>query len=287
MFGTHLAVTWAAAILLSQGTNSPTLSDATVLISAGANVKFVEKTVYVPQWTTERQTCTETRYRMETREKDCVTYKCVPVTKEVPYKYTVYVREKRMVPQTFEVDTPVCKWVDQKYHEYYPSKMTVTRYNTRTECKPVTVKKVVTKDEGHWEDQQVESCDANGKPCVKTCRVWVPKLVKHEIEVTENKTVCVREPYECEVDICVPVERTRRVKVWETKTETKTVENCHEEVVPKTRTKMVTVCITEKVPEVTKVPVEVRVPYTVEVEKNVRVCKMVPKTICVPVPCVP
>jgi ribosomal protein L28 len=285
MFGISVSVTWAAALMLSQGLDSSPKPLSTFPVSAG--VRYVEKTVLVPQWTTERQSCTETRYRTEIQEKECVTYKSVPVTKEVPYKYTVYVREKKVVPQTLEIDTPVCKWVDQTYHEFYPSKMTVTRYRTRTECQPVTVKKVVTRDEGAWEVRQVESCDAKGNPCLKTQRVWVPNLVKKEIEVTENKTVCIREPYECEVDICVPVERTRRVKVWETKTETKTVENCYETVVPKTRTKMVTVCVTEKVREVTKVPVEVKVPYTVEVEKDVRVCKWVPRTICIPVPCRP
>jgi hypothetical protein len=285
MLGTHLAVTWAAAMFFSSSLSSLESVDAVHPVSVSQ--PCIEKTVYVPQWTTEIRKCLETRYRTETREKECVTYRTVPVTKDVPYKYTVYVREKRVEPQMLEIDTPVYKWVDQTYHEYYPSKMTVTRYHTRTECRPVQVKKVVTKDEGHWEEKPVESCDVSGKPCAKTSRVWVPRLVKQEIEVTENKTVCIREPYTCEVDISVPVERTRRVKVWETKTETKVVENCYETVVPKTRTKMVTVCIDEKVPEVTTVPVEVRVPYQVEVEKKVRVCKWVPKTISIPAPCAP
>jgi hypothetical protein len=284
MLGTHLAITWAAALFFTSGISDSDRGVAAHPVSVSQ--PCLEKTVYVPQWTTEVRKCLETRYRLETQEQECVTYRTVPVTKEVPYKYTVYVREKRIVPQTLEIDTPVCKWVDQTYHEYYPSKMTVTRYHTRTECRPVKVKKVVTKDEGRWEEKEVETCDAHGKPCWKTTRVWVPRLVQHEVEVTENKTVCIREPYTCEVDICVPVERTRRVKVWETKTETKTVENCYESVVPKTRTQMVTVCVPEKVREVTKVPVEVRVPYQVEVEKKVRVCKWVPTTVRVPLPCI-
>lgn len=280
MLLTDCAIYLAVALFVSAG------DDSVQKVQKGAEragPNFIEKTIYVPQWVTETRTCKETRYRTEVQEKECVTYKCVQVTKQVPCERTVWVREKRNEVQTFEVDTPVVKWVDQKYHEYVPGTKTVTKYRTRTECRPVTVKKVVCEDQGHYEQREVETCDAKGVKSTRVCQVWVPKIVEREVEVTENQMVEIKEPYTCEVTVCVPVERTRRVKVWETKTETKTVNHPYETVVPKTRVEMVTVCVTEKVPATKVVPVEVCVPYTVDVEKQVRVCKMVPKTIRIPV----
>lgn len=279
MFSIEYAAAVALAMVLAQGDgNVQKAADDSAAVARDC----VEVTVYVPQWVTEVRTCTETRYRTEKQQKECVTYKCVPVTKQVPYKYTVWVREMRDDIQTFEVDTPVCRWVDQKYHEYLPSKMTVTRYHTRTECQPVTVKKKVCEDHGHYEEKVVDHCDKHGHKSSHVCQVWVPQIVEKEVEVTEDRMVTIKEPYQCQVDICVPVERVRKVKVWETKTEKKSVNHPYETIVPKERVQMVEVCVTEEIPETHVEEVEVCVPYTVEVQKEVRVCKMVPKTIRVP-----
>lgn len=52
MFGISVSVTWAAALMLSQGLDSSPKPLSTFPVSAG--VRYVEKTVLVPQWTTER-----------------------------------------------------------------------------------------------------------------------------------------------------------------------------------------------------------------------------------------
>jgi hypothetical protein len=206
----------------------------------------VEKTIYVPTWVTETRTCKETHYRQETQQRTCTTYRCEQVTKQVECPYTVWEEVEKVDEQSFEVATPVYNWVDQKYTEYTTGKGTVTK--TRQ------VRKWVPSDE---------------PGCCKDKGKWV----------------CQDETYECEEEICVPIERTRRVKQWDTKKEMKTVSHKYKTLEPRTKTKLRTVCVTERIPEVTTYEVCVCVPHTVEKQVQVKVCRMVPKTVQVPARC--
>ena len=101
--------------------------------------------------------------------------------------------------------------------------------------------------------------------------------IQVEKEKTCMETMTIKEPYTCEVDICVPIEKTRRVKEYFTKTEMKTVKNPYTTLEPRKRTKMVTAYVPETVYEEKTKICKVKVPYTVEEEVPVKVTRMVPK----------
>lgn len=216
----------------------------------------VEKTVYVPTWTIEKRICKETHYRNEERERVCTTYKKVPVQTEGVVKTTVYVPKVVETPREVEISTPVSKMVEQKYTIQVPVKETVTKTRTVKKCVPITETR-------------------------KVCEGGVEK----EVTVTCNREVCVDETYECQVDVCAEVERTRQVQVWETKKEKKIVTDRCETVVPEVRTRVVPVTICEDVPEHHSEKYTVCVPYEVEKEVEVCVCKMVPHKVTIPCDC--
>lgn len=201
----------------------------------------------VPVWTTEKQKRMETRYRNEERQRTCKVCKLVPVQKEGVVKCTEYVQKDVETKREIEISTPVCKEVEQTYKCLVPTKEKVTKMRTVTKCVPVTETRKV--------------CE-NG--------------VEREVNVNCMKQVCVEEPYECEVDVCAEIEKTRKVVVWETKKEMKTVVDRRKvvEAVPKTRKVPVTVC--EEVYEDKIETYTECVPYEVEVEVDVCVLKRVP-----------
>jgi hypothetical protein len=205
----------------------------------------------VATWTTEKRICKETRYREEERERTCTVYTKKPVQAEGVIKTTVYVPKVMEMPREVEISTPVSKMVEQKYTIQVPVKETVTKTRTVKKCEPYTELR-------------------------KVCVCGVEK----EIEVTCTREVCVEENYECEVDQCAEVERTRQVQVWETKKEKKTVIDRCNTLVPEVRIKKVPVTICEEVAEQKTEKYTVCVPYEVDVEVEVCVCKMVPRCEC-------
>lgn len=216
----------------------------------------VEVTAWVPTWTTETQTCTETHYRTEERTRVCTVYHKVPVVKEGVIKTRVYVPKTIETERQIEVAKPVSKIVDQTYTIQVPVKDTVTKTRMVRMCVPVTETRTV--------------CDEEGKK-----------------EVTETcyKNVCVEQTYECEVDACAEVEQTRQARVWETKKEMQTVVDRRCTLVPEIRTKTVPVTICELVPEERVETYTECVPYEVEREVEVCVCRMVPQRIVLPCGC--
>jgi hypothetical protein len=205
-------------------------------------------TVCVPTWTIEKRICKETRYREEVQERICTVYKKVPVQTEGVIKTTVYVPKIVETPREVEISTPVSNMVEQKYTIQVPMKETVTKTRTVKKCVPVT------------ETRKVCICG-----------------VEQEIEVCCNRETCVEESYECEEVRCAEVERTRQVRVWDTKKEKKIVIDRCKTLVPEVQIKKVPVTICEEVPEQVVEKCTVCVPYEVETEVEVSVCKMVPQ----------
>lgn len=231
----------------------------------------------VPVCTTEMVTEQQTCYREEERLETVLCPKTITVEKQVPYEYTAWVRVSKEDVQTFEVKTPKFRWVDQKYTITVPGKDTVTKVRRRTECVPTTQIVTVCEDQGHWETQMVATETCGGCPCTAK-KVWCPNPVQVQKEVTVMKEVCIEEPYTCEIDICVPIEKTRKVKEYFTKTETKTVKHPYKTLEPRKRTKMVTAFVPETVQEEVTRCVKVKVPYTVEKCVPKTVVKMVPQS---------
>jgi hypothetical protein len=236
----------------------------------------------------------------ETRYRTCCYTVSKPILKEVEVQVCVSVPVWREVQRTCCVMVP------------HQEKRTGTR--TVCKCVPVVEKKTCTVDEGHWEEKMVEvpcccriCCRRSSNPCAKACesptktvckRVWVPNLVEKEIECTRYERVVEQVPCEYTVTVCRPEQRTITEKVCEYKTEKQTrviTKVCGYECEKKTRQMAYTVCVpttkeievpvtTYRCEEVTKkVQYPVCVPVEVEREVQVCVCKMVPKTVKVPV----
>ncbi len=231
----------------------------------------------VPTTVTEMRTVTETCYREEQQVKIVKVPRVIQVEKEVPYEYTAWVRVKKVDEQQLEVKTPKFRWVDQEYTITVPGKDIVTKIRKRNEQVPVTKLCTVTEDHGCWETKLVPSKTCGGCPCVEK-KVWCPKPVQVTKEQTVMETVCIEEPYTCEVPISVPIKKTRREKEYFTKTETKTVQHPYTTLEPRKRTKMVIACVPETVYDEKTEVCCVKVPYTVTKEVPCQVTRMVPTT---------
>lgn len=248
-------------------------------------VQYVEKTVLCPTYVTEQRKIRTVECRPEIRERKVVEYRQVCETKMVERTSTVMVPERRTKTVECVVNVPVWKDVTKEYTVMVPHRE--KREGTRKVCKmaPVTEKRTVVKDQGQWEERP---CPAP-KTCApatcapKTRKVWVPKCVEKEVEVTCMKPTWVEEPCETTVTVCRPETRTCTVRVRECKQEVRTQEVCYTVCVPKQVTRKCPETTVKCVPTQRVVRTTVMVPH--EVEKVVPVCrvKMVPKTIKVPV----
>ncbi|TWT82344.1 hypothetical protein CA13_38060 [Planctomycetes bacterium CA13] len=230
----------------------------------------------VPVTVTKMKMVEETCYREEQQVKTVLVPKVIQVEQLVPYEYTAWVRVKKEDPQELEIKTPKFRWVDQKYTITVPGKDTVTKTRKRTEMVPTTEICTVTEDHGYYETKMVATKTCGGCLCTEK-KVWCPCPVEVLKEKTVMKPVTIEEPYTCEVDICVPIEKTRRVKEYFTKVEKKTVKNPYTTLEPRKRTKMVTAFVPETVHEEKTEICTVKVPYTVVREVPVQVTCMVPE----------
>ena len=266
---------------------------------------YVEKTICVPTLVTETRTVNVIECTVEERQRTCTVYRRVPEMKTVETQCTVMVPQVQTKTCNYTVCTPVWKEVEQQYTVMVPHQE--TRQCTRKVCKmeKVTQTRTVCKDKGHWEEQVVEvpcscrkfrrcharhgccgsACDPCGGCCgTTTCtkKVWVPNIVQEEVEYTCCKPVLVDEPYEYCVTVCTPEVRTRTVKVCEYVKEQKSREVQYTVCVPQQKTVTRQVCVVKCVPEEKVITYKVRVPHCVQKEVEVKVCKMVQKTIQVP-----
>jgi hypothetical protein len=198
---------------------------------------------------------------------DCVEITvCVPtwVTELRTVKETHYRQEQRERKVTVYQPTQVKTQLESKCTKFY--RVTKTDTQVLKIAKPV-VKWVVQEYTVQVPHQEIR------KGTRKVCRL---------VPGTCDQYETVEEPYECTVTVCKPEIRTCKTRVWET---------VHEE-----QTKTHTYCTVE--PRVTVTPYEVTecrwlpvektqtytacVPYEVEKQVEVRVCKLVPKTVRVP-----
>lgn len=312
----HRHSTWlAAALMLSAASVAQAGGGATA--GAPCGVHYVQKTVMCPTYVTQYQTvwCTEYRTRPEKR-----TYKvrrCVPVTTQVQQK--IVVSETRYVTHDVkcQVRVPVTTWVDQKYHVrvpvYHDEQVPVTvlvpdrikRQGVRKVPRtiPVQSERIVCRDAGHWVTKMVPVCRRHHRRCgcSTTCLVpqkcWVSKIVRHSVPVTTYKCVWENEPFEYYETVCKPVkqmqtvrrcsyklvEHTRKVPVCSYRIQ-ETVQKVTRAIcVPKTITRMVPVTTYKTVIEDHTDEIQVCVPVRVKKQVPVQVCKMVPRTVSVPV----
>ena len=295
----------------------------------------------VPETKTVERTCTV--MVPETRTKQVSYCVNVPTTREVTEEYTVRVPRFENVSREYQVRVPVWSEEQREYTVLVPHRE--TREGTRrvVQCVPVKKTRTVCRDRGHWEEQPADCCGAScgqtacatpcceadpcgccesrrsarrakvasrralRKSCCEPSKVWVPNIVREEVEVTVLKRECVDQPFTYAVTVCKPETRTRTVKLcsftcetrtatqrvchWdnETRTRTRQITECNLETrtkdvnytvcVPKTETRTEEVTVLKCVPEDKTVQFTVMVPHQVEREVQVRVCKMVPKTI--------
>lgn len=252
--------------------SGPAVSAAGLCLQCGGSGKCQKM---VPQTVTEYKTVTETCYREEQQVKVVQVPKTIQVEQLVPYEYTAWVRVEKIDEQQLEVKTPKFRWVDQEYTITVPGKDTVTKIRKRCEQVPVTKMCTVTEDHGCWKTEMVASDTCGGCKCIKK-RVWCPMPVEVMKEQTVMETITIEEPYTCEICISVPIKKTRRVKEFFTKTETKTIKHPYKTLEPRKRTKMVTACVPETVYEDKTEICTVKVPYTVTKQVPCQVTRMVP-----------
>ena len=122
---------------------------------------------------------------------------------------------------------------------------------------------------------------------------WVDQEYTMDVPATDHQTTtsrvatcdggCAEATCTCEVAITVPLKRTRKVKQYFTKKETKTVKHPYFAIESKKMTKMVTAMVPETVYDEKLVTKTIKVPYTVQEMVPVRVTRSVPQT--TPCPC--
>ena len=278
----------------------------------------VEKVIQVPTWCTETRTIQCVECRPELRTNTITVMKRVPVVQTVDRQFTVMVPQVRTKTVFCTVAKPVWEEKQVQYTVMVPQVETKQGVRRVCRCVPVTEKRTVCKDNGHWEDREVTSCvrqvcyrkccvarlarrcgtccsPCGGSccdsccdsccTCTETCKVWVPNIVQEEIDVTVMKPEVVEEPCEYTVTRCVPEVRTKTIRVCRMEYEQQQKEVQYVVCVPEVRTKKV--CCTSYVcqPEQKTVTCTVMVPHVVQKQVQVPVCRMVCKT--VKVPCCP
>lgn len=202
--------------------------------------KEVERTIMVPQWTTEKRKVNVTEISRQVVERkvmvneyvrqeekqmrEVVSYerkvtpteeKCwvdVPVWREVEQKFVVQVpyREKRQGKRT--VTEQVWNEVDQQYTIHVPHNEVRKEKVTVWRSVPVQLSRKVCEDQGHWEDRPVQPapCQVAVAPC-GSCAPCQPACqpVACTQKVWVPKIVEREVPYM--VNECKPFEEEREV----------------------------------------------------------------------------
>ena len=256
--------------------------------------KDVERTIMVPTTVCETRKVTVCEYKTEQRERTIKVCKMVRETKQVTRECTIMVPETRTRTVKYCVSKPVWKEETRECTVMVPH--TEKRQGTRTVCKlvPTKVMKTVCEDRGCWKTECyvkkhkkcVDECgNCVLKPVVRTRKVWCPNIVTRQVETCVMKRVNECVPYEYCVTVCKPEKRTRKVRTCHYVKEEKTRECNYTVCVPKKQTRTCNVTVCKPVMEERVQKYCVRVPHQVEKEIQVRVCKMVAKTITCKVAC--
>ncbi len=274
----------------------------------GPAYQVVEQTVMVPTYVTQKQKIKVVKQRLEERKREVTVMVRVPVKTQHTRNVTTYVRETKSRDESYTVCKPV--WKEREITETYLVPHTEVRKGTHKvwECVQVKRKHTVCEDQGHWAivapQPAAANCNTNacghcGKPCGRsycsnrcanacatTCasRVWIPKIVKRDVEFTTSERVLVERPFEQKVTVCKPVARKRKVKYCEMVRETRTRKVNYAVCVPKTEVQKFEVTSYKCEPKKQTITETVCVPYTVEQEIEVQVCKLVAKKVTRRVP---
>ena len=265
--------------------------------AAAPAICMVERTVLVPQMFTELRKVQVTECRAESQTRKVTVCKLVEEKKEVPFEYIEWKSEMKTRQESFQVLVPEWKDITTEFNVMVSH--TEKRQGSRkvARCVPTTEKQTVCEYGGHWEDRQVrvqtfvQGCDACGRPTccpqMTTCvqRIWIPEVVRKQIDVTVNRIICEDQPYEYEVTVCKPEKRTCTQRVCTHKSETRTRDVQYTVSVPEKKIGTRTVVCCKPVTEEKEVSCTVMVPYKVEREIQVCVCRMVEKRIHVPTCC--
>jgi len=268
----------------------------------------------------EQRQCTRTVYHC-VRETKQVERRCTVMVSETRVRkvpYSVCKPVIKEVTRQFTVCVPEWKEVERQYTVMVPHQE--IRQGVRRVCRMFDeqVTSTVTVDRGHWETRTFEvpsgcccrrahcrrvcCCDPCGpclKPCTHTvCRpVWVPNLVAEQVTHTVCRPRVVEEPCQYTVTVCKPETRTCTVRVCEMRQEVRS-ERCqvttyetsmiekdvaYTVCVPKEKTWIETVTTYKQVPQEVTDTYTVCVPHQVEKEVPIQVCRLVPKTVKVPV----
>lgn len=258
---------------------------------------MVERTVLVPQMSTEMRRVCVTEFRPEQQMKRISVCRMVEERKEVPYEYCEWRQETKTRQVSCQVMVPEWKDVTTEYTVMVPHVEKHQAVRRVARCVPTVERRTVCENTGHWEDRPVQvqtfvrGCDACGRPVccpqTTTCtqRVWIPEVKTTEIDVTVHKIVCEDQPYECEVTVCRPEKKTCTQRVCTYRCETQTRDVQYTVCVPEKKSGIRTVTCCRPVMEEKDVQCTVMVPHKVEKDVQVCVCRMVEKKIQVAVCC--
>jgi hypothetical protein len=255
----------------------------------------VEKEVCVPTMVTEMRTIKCIECRPETRQQTVTVYKQVPVVQTVQRQCVEMVPEIRTQVQQCTVMKPVWRTVSQQI--VVPVVTMQIQQGVRQVCRmvPMVQKKIVCEDQGQWEERPmpqtcaprtcvprtcapVQTCT----PVQAACKVWVPKIVQKEVELTCMKAELVSEPCQVPVQVCSYETRTCQQRVCELQPQCVQRQVQCMVCVPRTVTRSFQVTTCQCVPEQRVISQTVMVPHEVEKVVPVSVCKMVTKKVVVP-----
>jgi hypothetical protein len=154
---------------------------------------------------------------------------------------------------------------------------TETRQGTRTVCKPVAAQEMrtVCRHVGQWETRSFTDCCG----CTHSCQVWADKVITEQVPVTVYKPHFVEEPFQYQVVVCRPEQRTITQQVAKPVYETKSREVSYFVPVAKQIQRQVPRTTLKPVTEQKTVNYTVMVPHQVERQVTVPVCTMVPKQV--------
>jgi hypothetical protein len=268
----------------------------------------VERVIYAKEVVTESRTITVTECRPETRQRNYTVCKRVPYKETVTEEYTVMVQKTSMRKVTETVYKPVKRVVDQTYTVMVPHTEIRQGVQHVYECRPEQMVRTVCVDRGCWETREIQvpcyaprmrcggcggcgvyaagpcgSCGGCGicPPPVQTrcVRVWVPKYEYQQVPYTVMKPYLVAKPYQYNVTVCKPEQRTRQVTVCEQVAEQIVREVPVVTCVPEKKTRTFEVTRYKEVNETKTDNYTVMVPYQVQKTIQVPVVRCVPKTV--------
>ena len=246
--------------------------------------KTVQKTIMVPVMSTEMRTITARECRPEQRQCSYTVMRHVPETRQVSHEVCEMVPQTRVRTVNYTVCKPVMSTREQQYTVLVP--YTERRQATRTVCRmvPTVMTRTVCEDRGRWE-QRAPACATSGcgdcgcaTPC-QPCRVWVPRVVHRQVQVTCMRPQVQQIPCEYNVTRCRPEVRTRTVSVCHMVNERASRQVQCTVLVPQRRTVTRQVTVMRCVPERKTSSYTVQVAYPVQRQVPVQVCRMVARTV--------